>query len=125
MKASDSPRILLIDEDEDHLRILTMLLKKNGFDVYSLTSHAGMLKAAKNFKPQVVIIDIQAGDSAGKEACLQLRDDENTKHLKVILHSAFPDVEKEYQACGADEFILKPVSIDRLISGINRHLERN
>ena len=117
------PRILLVDDEVDHLHLLTALLRENGFDVYSLSTPEDIFSTIKMFRPGIIILDVKLGNYDGKEICKQLRADQSTKDIKVILHSAFPEIEKEYQLCGADEFILKPTNISHLVSRLNDHLK--
>ena len=117
------PRILLVDDEVDHLHLLTALLRENGFDVYSLSHPEDIFTTIKVFKPGIIILDVKLGNYDGKEICRQLRANQDTKDIKVILHSAFPEIEKEYQQCGAQEFILKPTELSHLISRLNFHLK--
>ena len=64
------------------------------------------------------------GKYDGKEICKQLKSAEHSKGIKVILHSAYPEIKNEYKLCGADEFILKPVAIDHLVSRLNYNLKK-
>jgi len=117
------PRVLLVDDEVEHLHLLTELLRKNGFDVYSLSNPEDLLATIKSFKPGIIILDIKMGNYDGKEICAQLKANEETKSIKVILHSAFPQIEKEYELCGAEEFIIKPTDLSHLVSRLRFHLE--
>jgi DNA-binding response OmpR family regulator len=116
------PRILLVDDEVDHLHLLTAILRENGFDVYSLSNPDDIFATIKVFKPNIIILDVKLGNYDGKEICARLKADESTRAIKVILHSAFPEIEEEYHLCGAEEFIIKPTNISHLISRLNFHL---
>jgi len=116
------PRVLLVDDEVEHLHLLTELLRKNGFDVYSLSNPEDLFATIKSFKPGIIILDIKMGNYDGKEICAQLKANEETKSIKVILHSAFPQIEKEYELCGAEEFIIKPTDLSHLVSRLRFHL---
>jgi two-component system, OmpR family, phosphate regulon response regulator PhoB len=117
------PKILLVDDEVDHLHLLTALLRGHGFDVYSLSNPDEIFAIIKTFKPKIIIMDVKMGSYNGKEICAQLKADEETKSIKVTLHSAFPEIEQEYKLCGADDFIIKPTHISDLISRLNFHLK--
>ena len=117
------PKILLIDDEVDYIRSLTVLLKTKGFDVYSLLSGEAALKTTRSFRPDVIVLDVRLGNEDGEKICQQIRSDNDIKHVSIILHSAFPDMEDYYKICGADDFILKPTNIDQLISRINHQLK--
>jgi len=116
-------RILLVDDESDFLAVGTSFLKQSGFDVYSSTDGNQVLPIAKSYKPDLLVLDVKLNDYDGRVICRQLKDDSETKSIKIILHSAFPDVGLEYRTYGADEFILKPYTIDLLLSRINYHLK--
>jgi DNA-binding response OmpR family regulator len=117
-----SPKILLVDDEEDHLSLLTALLRKNRFDVYPLSNPNDVFHVVKTFRPDLMILDVRVGEHDGREICKKLKANEETKSIKVILHSAFPEIEEQYQLCGAEEFIIKPTDISTLISRLNHHL---
>jgi DNA-binding response OmpR family regulator len=116
------PKILLIDDEADHLHLLTVLLRKNGFDVCPLSNPNDIFQVVKTFRPNLMILDVKIGEYDGREICKKLKANEETKSIKVILHSAFPEIEKQYQLCGAEEFIIKPTDISTLIARLNHHL---
>jgi DNA-binding response OmpR family regulator len=105
------------------LHLLSVLLRKHGFDIYSLSTPEDIFSTMKLFKPDIILMDVKLGNYDGKEICAQLKANEDTKSIKIILHSAFPEIEKEYQLCGAEEFILKPTDISNLVSRLNFHLK--
>ena|SRR5437868_6303874 len=116
-------KILLIDDEVDYLHLLTMMLRHQGFDVYSISNGQEISEVIHSFKPDLILLDIRLGILNGQELCRQLKSDPGTKHVKIILHSAFPNIENEYQLCGADDFVLKPTDVNDLISRINCQLE--
>src|SRR5258708_7297772 len=108
------PKVLLIDDEVDYLHLLTALLRKRGFDVYSLSSGEDALTITRNFKPDVIVLDVRLGNEDGRKICWEIKTEWDIKGVPIILHSAFADVEKEYKTYYADEFILKPTDINYL-----------
>jgi len=117
------PRILLIDDEKDFLFLSTSLLRKHGFDVYSMCSTDEVLPTVQRFGPKIIIIDVRLAKYDGRMLCRQLKKQANTNGVKVLLHSTLSDLEKEYDKYGAAEFLLKPYSMDFLVSRISYHLE--
>jgi DNA-binding response OmpR family regulator len=71
------------------------------------------------YKPDFLLLDFALNGINGGELCRQLKNDENTARLKVMLISAFP---KEYlspDVYGCDDFIAKPFDLYDLIARIN------
>ena len=118
------PKVLLVDDEADHLHLLTVLLRKQGFDIYSISNPDELPKVVKQFKPELILLDVSVGQHDGKRICKELKADPDTRVIKVILHSAFPQIADEYKLCGADEFILKPADIFHLTERLNFHLKK-
>ena len=116
------PKVLLIDDEVDYLHLLTALLRKRGFEVYSLSSGEDALTVTRNFKPDIILLDVRLGRFDGRLICWQIKTEKDIKGVTIILHSAFPEIETEYKSYCADEFILKPTEIDYIIARINYHL---
>ena len=119
----DLRKILLVDDESDFLSVSTSFLRKSGFDVHSCTDGREVFPAVKNYNPDLIILDVKLNDQDGRTICRQLKNDLLTKGIKIILQSAFPDVGREYHIYGAEEFILKPYTIDHLLSRIKYHLK--
>lgn len=117
------PKVLLIDDEVDYLNLLTKILRKRGFDVYSLSGGEDVLTVTRKFKPDIILLDVRLGDFDGRLLCWQIKTEKDINKITIILHSAYPDVETEYKSFCADEFILKPTEIDYIISRINYYLE--
>jgi DNA-binding response OmpR family regulator len=115
-------KILLIDDEVDYLHLLTIMLRRQGFDVYSITNGHQVSDTIKTFKPDMILLDVRLGNLDGKALCKQLKSDPATNNIKIILHSAFPSIENEYQLCGADDFVLKPTDVPDLVGRINKQL---
>jgi DNA-binding response OmpR family regulator len=118
------PRILLADDEADYLTLLTSLLRANDFDVYSLSNPDHIFNLARVFKPDIILLDVRLGNYDGKEICRQLKADDDSKSIKIILHSAVPGIADEYHLCGADEFIMKPTEMSYLLARLRIHLQQ-
>lgn len=116
------PRILLVDDEKDFLYLTCAALKKNGFDVLYLSDGFDLISKVKSYKPHIIVLDVRLGKHDGMVLCRQLKDDPDMQSIKIILHSAFSDVEKQYHECGADEFILKPYTFDHLMARLKHNL---
>ena len=117
------PRILLIDDEKDFLYLSTTLLRRQGFDVYSMSNVDEVLSTVKSFSPKIIILDVRLAKYDGRVLCRQLKTQTDTNGVKVLLHSALAELGKEYAQYGAVEFMLKPYSIEFLISRISYHLQ--
>ena len=117
-------RILIIDDDVDLLFLGSSLLKQRGFDVFSLSKADEALETVKSFRPHLILLDVKLGTLDGRDICLQLKCDPDTRFVKIILYSAFPETSVEYSKYGADDFIVKPYEFNYLVERIRHHLDR-
>jgi DNA-binding response OmpR family regulator len=71
----------------------------------------------------LILLDIKLGEYDGRNICLQLKNNPETKLIKVVLYSAFPETSVDVSKYGADDFVLKPYEMDHLITRIHHHLK--
>ena len=115
-------RILVVDDDIDILTVVQLVLETNGFEVVAISNWQQIYTQIEAFKPDLILLDVSLGTQDGRNLCKQLKSDNNTKHISVILFSANHNVEKSVAECLADSFISKPFDINDLIQGINNEL---
>jgi CheY-like chemotaxis protein len=70
--------------------------------------------------PDLVLLDMLLSGKDGREIVRQLKSDEKTKHIPVIMFSAHPSAERTAFEAGADDFVEKPFDIDVLLHKIER-----
>jgi DNA-binding response OmpR family regulator len=71
----------------------------------------------KEFRPDLVVLDVMLPDINGKEVCQRVRSDSTLDSVKIICISGMVEQDKvaDLRAAGADEFIQKPFSVDKLL----------
>ena len=115
-------KILVIDDDVDLLFLGSSMLRQKGFDVFSLTRAENIFYVVKSFRPDLILLDIKLGDQDGRHICLQLKNNPDTKSIKIILYSAFPETSVDISKYGADDFVLKPYDFKYLVDRIAHQL---
>ena len=115
---SGKRRILIVDDDEELVELLgDVFIKDARFDVRTTNNgfDAGML--VKEFRPDVVVLDVMLPDINGKEVCQRVRSDSSLDSVKIICISGMVEQDKvaDLRDAGADEFIQKPFSVDKLL----------
>jgi DNA-binding response OmpR family regulator len=114
------PEVLVIDDDEDMNRMLGAYAELSGF-VYrsALTGQSG-LDEIRRKPPAVVLLDVMLPDVDGFEVCRQLKADQQTRGVPVILITALCDPQSRDRgmSAGADDFIPKPFDPDRLMKSM-------
>ena len=115
-------RVLVIDDDQAIVEMLTDLLARDGrFEVKSGVTgfDAGLL--ARDFLPDVVLLDFKLPDIDGTSVCRSIRALPQLRHTKIIIISgvADPDEIDELMGAGADAFIKKPFDMDQVLEQIS------
>ena len=109
-----SESILLIDDDESLLRVTEYNLSSAGFNVISANNGKDGVEAFQEHQPDLVITDVQLGDTDGIELLKQFKEQE--PDIPVIIITAFGSINMAVQAMhlGAFTFITKPFDRDTL-----------
>ena len=119
------PKILIIDDDKDLLDITQALLAKQGFVVETNLNWDDALKKIETFEPQLILLDVFLNGVDGLDICKQLKSMPHTKHIPVLIFSAYPRVaESVIYEYGADDFIAKPFEVNDLITKMHSVLSQ-
>ena len=116
-------RILLIDDDISILEILEEFLISAGFHVTILTKTEDIFSNIALHEPDLVLVDYLLNGINGGEVCAQIKKKEQTRHIPVILMTAYPRVLLSLGTYGCDEFIEKPFDLNHLVKRIEYRLE--
>lgn len=120
-------RILAVDDTPASLKLLTDLLKAEGYEVRSAISGELALHAAASNPPELVLLDIRMPEMNGFEVCRRLKAQPETRDVPVIFVSAVTETDEKVQGfeLGAVDFVTKPYQRDELLARVRTHLELN
>jgi two-component system alkaline phosphatase synthesis response regulator PhoP len=118
--------ILIADDEPDILEILNFNLLAEGYQVIKALNGNEAVKLAKNFKPDLVILDVMMPGKTGFEVCKILRADSEFEKTIIIFLTALNDESTEIKGLetGGDDYITKPISPKVLISRVNALFRR-
>lgn len=125
-------RILVVEDNEDLLEILTRQLAYFGFEVTAAKNGAEGMAMALSRHPDAILMDIVMPKMDGLEAISRIRGNLQTRDIPVMAVTAWlsPDSQHEYKARGFDECISKPfahkdllLAIGQLLKGAERRSE--
>lgn len=118
--------ILVVDDEQDLLDIISYNLKKEGYQVLIAENGREGIELAKVHKPALILLDIMMPEMDGIEVCKYLKADDTVKSTPIIFLTAKSEERIEVKGLdlGADDFIAKPVSTSKLLSRIKAVLRR-
>lgn len=109
-------RVLIADDDETMVSLLTTLLTMEGYTVASLMDKNGdPLENIRAAQPDILLLDIYLGRHSGLDLVRRIRQDPDLRSLRIIMVSGMNRREECLQA-GADDFLLKPYMPDELFA---------
>lgn len=120
------PKVLLVDDDEDILDLLNYNLSREGFEVHVLSDSSEAIQYAKEFCPDLIVLDLMMPGLNGIEICRQIRKNDNLKEVYIFFLTAKSDEYYRHATfnVGGDDFIEKIVGIKPLLSKIHAVLKR-
>lgn len=119
--------ILIVEDEADLLETLEYRLVKEGYETRSAASGQQALLAARAQPlPDLVLLDLMLPDIRGTEVCRQLRQDELTREIPVIMCTAMADEIDRVVGfeVGADDYVTKPYSVRELLLRVRAILRR-
>jgi two-component system, cell cycle response regulator DivK len=117
-------KILIVEDNEMNLDMLTRRLTRRGYDVVSATDGVEGLQLASYELPDLVLMDMSLPKMDGWEATRHLKSNIETKNIPVIAltaHAMVGDREKALEA-GCDDYDTKPIDLTRLLLKIGNLL---
>ena len=123
----DLGKILAVDDTPASLKLLSDILKEEGYEVRSAISGELALHSAISNPPELVLLDIRMPEMNGFEVCRQLKAHPATRDVPVIFVSAISDTDEKVQGfeLGAVDFVTKPYQREELLARVHTHLEIN
>ena len=122
----DKKRLLIIDDEINFTKILKCNLEGIGkYEVRVENQGLRGIAAAKEFKPDVILLDVLMPDIDGGEVAYQLSGDAETKNIPIVFLTALATKEEtkpNKDDIGGRTFIAKPVDIKQLVEVIDRHI---
>jgi DNA-binding response OmpR family regulator len=121
---TDAPLVLCADDDEDILSLVSLRLRRAGFEVETAADGDEALTIVRLRRPVLAVLDVMMPKRTGYEVLAELRADETLRDMKVILLSARVqegDVARGMDA-GADAYLAKPFKAQDLVSTVQELL---
>lgn len=123
---SGKRKALLVDDDPELVELMKQVLEEDGRFEVRIASNgfdAGMM--VKEYRPDIIVLDVMLPDINGKEVCMRVRADNTLEEVHILCISGMVEEDKiqELRLAGADDFMHKPFDIEHLIERMCQMLE--
>lgn len=116
-------RILVVDDEQSITDLVTAYLRQENYEVYAATDGPGALKAARAYKPDLIVLDIMLPGMDGIEVLTQLRRESEV--YVIMLTAKSEETDKIVGlSVGADDYLTKPFSPRELVARVKAALRR-
>jgi two-component system cell cycle response regulator DivK len=121
---SKRKRILVVEDNQMGLKLLSQLLKAQGYDILQTSEGWRAIDLARDNQPDLILMDIGLPDICGLDVTRLLKQDDQTKTIPVIAVTAFamPEYEKRSLESGCDAYVTKPILMDKLLRTVEAFL---
>lgn len=121
-----SSRVLVIDDEENIIELITLGLKYEGFEVEAASDGEGGIAAAQRTNPVIIILDWMLPDMDGLEVCRHLRANPTTQAIPILMLTAKDEVGNRVEGLntGADDYLTKPFKFEELVARLRAILRR-
>lgn len=116
--------VLIAEDEPSILESLDFILKRAGWSIASVTDGEAALTALKRLRPRVLVLDVMLPKRSGFEVLKQIRADETTRDLPVLILTAKGQAQDRRTAeeLGADSFVTKPYANADVVDAVRRLL---
>jgi two-component system, cell cycle response regulator DivK len=117
--------ILVVDDNPANLELVTFLLSSEGFEVRTAVDAADALKVLEEFKPRMILLDIQMPGMDGLALTRQLKADARMQGVLIIAVTAYAmkGDEAKAKAAGCDGYLTKPIDTRALTRTLRGYLD--
>ncbi len=112
--------LLIVDDDPSILDALRFLFEDEGYRVQTSEKgdYAESLRDESGGLPDLIVLDILLSGKDGRAICRMLKDQASTRHIPIVMISAYPDAYASAAAVGANAFVAKPFAIEEMLATV-------
>jgi len=116
-------KILVVDDNEFVLNLISFILDGEGYQVETLTCAQGLFEHIFSYHPNLIIMDATLPDGDGLELCRQIKEAAGTKDIPVVMCSGRDDINNaQYQQGPPDGILAKPFDMSELLEMVEAKL---
>lgn len=115
-------KILVIDDDPAILELMQLILEDAGYSVVTTDTAGDVFPFLENNLPHIIVLDLRLSGRDGSYFVRQLKGQERTRDIPLIVCSASPAARQHVLAAGADDFLAKPFEIEELLTKVAHYV---
>ena len=121
-----SEKVLIIDDDPETVRLISLVLNRQGFQTLSSYNGQDGINQARREQPDLVLLDVMMPDMDGYQVTKILRNDPDTSNIPILMFSAKSQVDDRVSGyeSGIDDYITKPIHPAELIARVKSLISR-
>jgi CheY-like chemotaxis protein len=116
-------KVLIVDDESGFTKLVKLTLERSGnYKVLEQNDGSQAWLTARDFKPDIIFLDVVMPKADGGEVAQQIRSDPSLEHVPVIFLTAIVSQRESHHEFGGFPFLAKPVSIETIKQTIAEHL---
>lgn len=117
--------VLIVEDDALNLKMINDIIKSLGYKTIATRSGRQAIDIAFAHRPDLVLLDMHLPDCSGLTVCAALRGDVRLKNLPIVAVTALARADDRQRAldAGCDDYLVKPVSLDKLIQTVTQRIQ--
>lgn len=118
------PRILIVEDNPDNLELVSFLIQRAGFEALQASNGVQGVAVARQYKPDLVLLDLAMPDMDGWTMARTLKSDPATKSIPLVALTAFslPGDRRRALEAGCDGYLTKPIHVATFIKEISAYI---
>ena len=119
--------VLIVEDNEKNRKLMRDLMRVHGYQYLEAEDGLAGVEAAREHHPDLILMDIQLPGLDGYSATRQLKADESTRAIPIVVVTSFAMQGEEERArqAGCDAYLSKPIDIHQLIATVQRFLPQD
>jgi len=119
-----SKKVLIVDDNQDAIHILSAVLKRGGYVVSVAKNGAEAIEKVRQEHPALILLDIMMPKMDGFEVCQEIKRGSETRNIPVLMITARKDPESRKRGLevGASEYLVKPIHPAEVLRKVQEYL---
>lgn len=119
-------KVLIVEDNELNMKLFADLLEAHGYETRQTREGLKAIGIARNFNPDLILMDIQLPEVSGLEVTKWIKDDKTLADIPVVAVTAFAmkGDEKRIRDGGCEAYIAKPITITSFLETVRKFVEQ-